>query len=73
MCIKPLPYLCTCQSCGWHKTFHPNSDAFIPGQDFVSSCPQCGRETLINTQLNRTPGIAEQITRFLGKRFPDKK
>lgn len=69
MCIKPRPYICTCPSCGWHKTFRPNSDALIPGRDFVSSCPECGQETLTRTEPASTTGMVGQIAQVLGKYF----
>jgi hypothetical protein len=46
MPLPPKPFTLTCPHCGWSKIFHPHSDAYVIGRDWLSHCPICNCDTL---------------------------
>lgn len=48
MPIRPPPFTLTCPSCGWSKTFAPQSDALMPSDldGLGDVCPKCKHSPL---------------------------
>ena len=66
--IKPQPYELCCKECGWSKTFAPQGDVMLRGQDGVSSCPRCGNNQLEHKTAGPVKGFLAELREQFNRR-----
>jgi Zn finger protein HypA/HybF involved in hydrogenase expression len=64
MPVKPKPFTCECEACGWRKTVAPRSDALRPGEWF-DACPKCGGKAL---EMRAAGWFEGALAEFLARR-----
>ena len=64
MPIKPKPFTCVCDACGWSRTVAPRSDVLMPGE-WPERCAKWGSKALTIRQAGWLKGAkAELLARW---------
>ena len=62
MPVKPQPYKCKCEECGYTKVVSPKSDCVHPMDLVACICPTC-KSNMVRIELNFFDKI---VTKFKG-------
>lgn len=67
MAFRPHPVEIRCPACGWHKTWHPASDALELSDLPPLHCPRCKHSELESRTGRDTSGVWALLKQLLAK------